>query len=118
MKTLYLAFSRIDSCQLSVFVMVHVMILYLLGMQKKHICLTPVFHQLCRYYTHNNDYLEICRCYKSIYDIPSVKENPEQWTPVKLLYISSLPLYHTTFSDIVLHVGPEENLLVLSSGTT
>ncbi|CAN1345064.1 26S proteasome non-ATPase regulatory subunit 12 homolog A [Linum perenne] len=35
-----------------------------------------------RYYSHNNDYLEICRCYKSIYDIPSVKEDPAQWTPV------------------------------------
>ena len=52
-----------------------------------------MFHQLCRYYTHNNDYLEICRCYKAIYDIPSVKENPALWTPVKLLFISSLPLY-------------------------
>lgn len=45
---------------------------------------------LCRYYTHDNDYLEICRCYKAIYDIPSVKENPVQWIPVKLFYILSL----------------------------
>ena len=48
--------------------------------------------QLCRYYSHNNDYLEICRCYKSIYEIPSVKEDPAQWIPVKhLLFGCSMP---------------------------
>ena len=40
-----------------------------------------------RYYSHNNDYLEICRCYKSIYEIPSVKENPAKWTPVSFLLV-------------------------------
>lgn len=40
------------------------------------------YELLIRYYTHSNDYLEICRCYKAIYEIPSVKENPTQWIPV------------------------------------
>ncbi|CAN1842359.1 26S proteasome non-ATPase regulatory subunit 12 homolog A [Linum perenne] len=45
--------------------------------------LKRIYYELMiRYYSHNNDYLEICRCYKSIYDIPSVKEDPAQWTPV------------------------------------
>ncbi|KAL5555807.1 hypothetical protein UlMin_038043 [Ulmus minor] len=45
--------------------------------------LKRIYYELMiRYYSHNNDYLEISRCYKSIYDIPSVKENPEQWMPV------------------------------------
>ncbi|KAL6552212.1 26S proteasome non-ATPase regulatory subunit 12 A [Orobanche gracilis] len=45
--------------------------------------LKHIYYQLMiRYYMHNNDYLEICRCYKSIYEIPSVKEVPAQWTPV------------------------------------
>ncbi|GKU95167.1 hypothetical protein SLEP1_g8563 [Rubroshorea leprosula] len=35
-----------------------------------------------RYYSDSNDYLEICRCYKAIYEIPSVKENSVQWIPV------------------------------------
>ncbi|XP_056162431.1 disease resistance protein RUN1-like [Syzygium oleosum] len=35
-----------------------------------------------RYDSHNNDYLEICRYYKAIYEIPSVKGNPKQWIPV------------------------------------
>ncbi|KAI7724997.1 hypothetical protein M8C21_015259 [Ambrosia artemisiifolia] len=37
---------------------------------------------LPRYYSHSNDYLEICRCYKSIYEIPSVKGDPAKWIPV------------------------------------
>ncbi|XP_010520139.1 PREDICTED: 26S proteasome non-ATPase regulatory subunit 12 homolog A [Tarenaya hassleriana] len=45
--------------------------------------LKRIYYELMiRYYSHDNEYLEICRCYKSIYDIPSVKENPEQWIPV------------------------------------
>lgn len=34
------------------------------------------------YYSHNNDYLEICRCYKAIYEIPAIKEDPTKWIPV------------------------------------
>ncbi|XP_042021394.1 26S proteasome non-ATPase regulatory subunit 12 homolog A-like [Salvia splendens] len=45
--------------------------------------LKRIYYQLMiRYYSHNSDYLEICRCYKSIYEIPSVKEDPAQWIPV------------------------------------
>ncbi|KAL6636504.1 hypothetical protein ACP70R_024076 [Stipagrostis hirtigluma subsp. patula] len=45
--------------------------------------LKRIYYELMiRYYTHNNDYLEICRCYKAIYDIPSVKEDPAKWIPV------------------------------------
>ncbi|GLT75185.1 hypothetical protein SLA2020_469270 [Shorea laevis] len=45
--------------------------------------LKRIYYELMiRYYSHSNDYLEICRCYKAIYEIPSVKENPAQWTPV------------------------------------
>ncbi|KAG6392781.1 hypothetical protein SASPL_147007 [Salvia splendens] len=45
--------------------------------------LKRIYYQLMiRYYSHNNDYLEISRCYKSIYKIPSVKEDSAQWIPV------------------------------------
>ncbi|THU45401.1 hypothetical protein C4D60_Mb02t17550 [Musa balbisiana] len=48
--------------------------------------LKRIYYELMiRYHSHNNDYLEICRSYKSIYDIPSVKEDPAQWIPVKVL---------------------------------
>ncbi|KAK9110529.1 hypothetical protein Sjap_018589 [Stephania japonica] len=45
--------------------------------------LKRIYYELMiRYHLHNNDYLEICRCYKAIYVIPSVKEDPAQWIPV------------------------------------
>ncbi|KAL7089862.1 hypothetical protein ACP275_12G003600 [Erythranthe tilingii] len=45
--------------------------------------LKRIYYQLMiRYYSHSNDYLEICRCYKSIYEIPSIKEDPAEWIPV------------------------------------
>uniref|UniRef100_A0A5B7AMQ8 PCI domain-containing protein n=1 Tax=Davidia involucrata TaxID=16924 RepID=A0A5B7AMQ8_DAVIN len=45
--------------------------------------LKRIYYELMiRYYSHSNEYLEICRSYKAIYEIPSVKENPAQWIPV------------------------------------
>jgi hypothetical protein len=81
-----------------------------------------------RYYSHNNDYLEICRCYKAIYEIPSVKENPAEFIPVSFL-LSSFICYlwycfdsiakryydMTYFQILSLHADPEENILVLGS---
>ncbi|KAA3468504.1 26S proteasome non-ATPase regulatory subunit 12-like protein A-like [Gossypium australe] len=45
--------------------------------------LKRIYYELMiRYHFHNNDYLEICRCYKAIYEIPSIREDPSQWIPV------------------------------------
>ncbi|GMI94208.1 MARIPOSA, EMBRYO DEFECTIVE 2107, REGULATORY PARTICLE NON-ATPASE SUBUNIT 5A [Hibiscus trionum] len=45
--------------------------------------LKRIYYELMiRYYFHNNDYLEICRCYKAIYEIPSMREDPSQWISV------------------------------------
>jgi 26S proteasome regulatory subunit N5 len=45
--------------------------------------LKRIYYELMiRYYSHNNDYLEICRCYKAIYDIPAIKEDPAKWIPI------------------------------------
>ncbi|KAG0455024.1 hypothetical protein HPP92_023919 [Vanilla planifolia] len=40
------------------------------------------YELMIRYHSHNNDYLEISRCYKAIYEIGSVQENQSQWIPV------------------------------------
>lgn len=71
----------------------------------------------CRYHSHHNDYLEICRCYKAIYDIPSVKENTTQWIPVKPFSLLDKYRYLLHLSNFTT-VGPEENLLVPGSITT
>ncbi|KAL0344345.1 UNVERIFIED_CONTAM: 26S proteasome non-ATPase regulatory subunitA [Sesamum angustifolium] len=44
--------------------------------------LKKIYYQLMISIRSSNNYLEICRCYKSIYEIPSVKEDPAQWIPV------------------------------------
>ncbi|XP_043716669.1 26S proteasome non-ATPase regulatory subunit 12 homolog A-like [Telopea speciosissima] len=45
--------------------------------------LKRIYYELMiRYHSHTNEYLEICRSYKAIYEIPSVRENPVQWIPV------------------------------------
>ncbi|CAM8919449.1 unnamed protein product [Rhodiola kirilowii] len=36
-----------------------------------------LLRMMIRYYSHSDEYLEICRCYKSIYDIPSVKKTQQ-----------------------------------------
>ncbi|CAI0428418.1 unnamed protein product [Linum tenue] len=78
---------------------------------------TFVFSDISRYYSHNNEYLEICRCYKSIYEIPAVKEDPAQWTQVTVRLHLVTPLIlvlilQTVLMDWFYNAGPEENLLV------
>lgn len=36
-----------------------------------------------RYHEHDNNYLEMCRCYRSIYETETVAADPEQWQPVR-----------------------------------
>ncbi|CAK9208786.1 unnamed protein product [Sphagnum troendelagicum] len=40
------------------------------------------YELLIRYYSHSQDYLEICRSYQAIYETATVKEDPSQWIPV------------------------------------
>lgn len=70
------------------------------------IYLITVRFMLCRYYSHNNDYLEICRCYKAIYEIPSVKEDPAKWIPVNNLVILFMNFFYNVFmySVMTMHV--------------
>ncbi|XP_022133276.1 26S proteasome non-ATPase regulatory subunit 12 homolog B-like [Momordica charantia] len=45
--------------------------------------LKRIYHELMiRYHSHHNEYFEICRSYKAIYEIPSVKDNPAECIPV------------------------------------
>ncbi|XP_047314811.1 26S proteasome non-ATPase regulatory subunit 12 homolog A-like [Impatiens glandulifera] len=45
--------------------------------------LKRIYYELMiRYYSHTDDYLEMSRCYKAIYDIQSVKDDQAQWVPV------------------------------------
>ncbi|KAJ8765452.1 hypothetical protein K2173_014574 [Erythroxylum novogranatense] len=90
--------------------------------------LKRIYYELMiRYYTHNNDYIEIARCYKSIYEIPSVKENPAQWIPVlrKICWYLALSphdpmqssLLNSTLEDKNLSELPNFKLLLKQSVT-
>ncbi|KAL6583208.1 26S proteasome non-ATPase regulatory subunit 12 A [Orobanche minor] len=65
-----------------------------------------------KYYMHSNDYLEICRCYKSIYEIPSVKEVPAQWTPVlrKICWYLALSPHDPMQSSLLNSTLEDKNL--------
>ena len=40
------------------------------------------YELIIRYHQHTDNYLEICRCYKFIYDTPSILADAAKWTPV------------------------------------
>lgn len=63
-----------------------------------------------RYHEHDNNYLEICRCYRSIYETEAVAADPEQWQPVSSAPSAAavchfLPLICGEFLDLELYVS-------------
>ena len=64
------------------------------------------YQLLIRYHSHNNSYIDICRCYKAIYETDSIAEDPEQWKPVSssqkviLLQLSSICIIASTVNII------------------
>ncbi|XVE62179.1 hypothetical protein DITRI_Ditri06bG0097700 [Diplodiscus trichospermus] len=75
--------------------------------------LKRIYYELMiRYYSHNNDYLEICRCYKAIYEIPSIRENPSQWIPVlrKICWYLILAPHNPMQSSLLSSTLEDKNL--------
>ncbi|KAH1051830.1 26S proteasome non-ATPase regulatory subunit 12 A [Glycine max] len=71
--------------------------------------LKRIYYELMiRYYSHKNDYLEICCCYKAIYEIPSVKRkscrvdfNPEE----NMLVFGSITAYSNAVKSYQFYLG-------------
>ncbi|KAH9604917.1 hypothetical protein KSS87_018642 [Heliosperma pusillum] len=75
--------------------------------------LKRIYYELMiRYYRHHNDYLEICRCYKAIYDIPSVKEDSGQWIPIlrKICWYLALAPHDPMQSSLLNSTLEDKNL--------
>jgi len=54
-----------------------------------------VYYRLyIQYYQQEHNYLEVCRCYRAIYDTPSVLKDAQQWQSVRT---SSLRLLFVRF---------------------
>ncbi|KAG7011145.1 26S proteasome non-ATPase regulatory subunit 12-like A [Cucurbita argyrosperma subsp. argyrosperma] len=70
------------------------------------------YELMIRYYSHQKDYLEICRCYKSIYDIPSVKESSAHWIPVlrKICWYLVLSPHDPMQSSLLNSILEDKNL--------
>lgn len=59
-----------------------------------HVCLQGIpsiaelklryYELMITYYQHYHNYLEICRCYKAIYESEGAQDDPAVWTPVSL----------------------------------
>ncbi len=47
------------------------------------------YQLLIRYHSHNNSYIDMCRCYKAIYETDSIADDPEKWKPVSLYFAAS-----------------------------
>uniref|UniRef100_A0A2K1R4P0 PSMD12/CSN4-like N-terminal domain-containing protein n=1 Tax=Populus trichocarpa TaxID=3694 RepID=A0A2K1R4P0_POPTR len=80
--------------------------------------LKRIYYELMiRYYSHDNDYLEICRCYKAIYEIPPVKENPAQWIPVlrKICWYLVLAPHDPMQSSLLNSTLEDKNLSEISN---
>ncbi|CAO2826131.1 unnamed protein product [Amaranthus hypochondriacus] len=75
--------------------------------------LKRIYYELMiRYYKHHNDYLEICRCYKSIYEIPSIREDPGQWIPIlrKICWYLALAPHDPMQSSLLNSTLEDKNL--------
>ncbi|XP_057523507.1 26S proteasome non-ATPase regulatory subunit 12 homolog A-like [Amaranthus tricolor] len=75
--------------------------------------LTRIYYELMiRYYKHHNDYLEICRCYKAIYEIPSIREDPGQWIPIlrKICWYLALAPHDPMQSSLLNSTLEDKNL--------
>jgi len=46
------------------------------------------YHLMIRYYSYYNNYLEMTRCYRAVYEEEGVQADPARWTPVRV------PLHH------------------------
>eukprot|EP00271_Cylindrocystis_brebissonii_P017682 TRINITY_DN468_c0_g1_i1.p1 TRINITY_DN468_c0_g1~~TRINITY_DN468_c0_g1_i1.p1 ORF type:complete len:475 (+),score=126.24 TRINITY_DN468_c0_g1_i1:309-1733(+) len=70
------------------------------------------YELMIRYYNHSRDYLEIARCYQSIYDSPAVTASPEEWMPVlrKICwYLLLAP--HGSMQSSLLHATSQDKRL-------
>ncbi|XP_074271817.1 26S proteasome non-ATPase regulatory subunit 12 homolog A-like [Silene latifolia] len=75
--------------------------------------LKRIYNELMiRYYRHHNEYLEVCRCYKAIYGIPSVKEDPGQWIPIlrKICWYLALAPHDPMQSSLLNSTLEDKNL--------
>lgn len=71
------------------------------------------FYQLMiRFYAHDDNYLEICKCYQNIYDTATVKEDKTKWVAAlqKIVIYVLLAPHDNTQSDLLHRINEDKNL--------
>ena len=68
---------------------------------------------MIRFYSHSNEYLEICRCYQNIMECEGVKEESAAWSPVlqKVVWFVALAPYDP-MQQSLLHAIAKDTKLV------
>lgn len=59
------------------------------------------YRLLIRFHAHNNEYLEVCRCYKAIYEDTQIASDPSAWQPIlrKICWCANLNTKPYTLSS-------------------
>lgn len=84
------------------------------GVPELHELKLTYYELMIRYYAQSNNYLEICRCYRAIYEADSVKDDQEKWEPILkriCWYLVLSPSYSTaagTSSDRTSLMAPTQ----------
>jgi len=71
------------------------------------------YTQMVRYYAHDSKYLDICRCFHSMYETPKVKTTEAEWKhylQLTVIYICLAPYDHEQ-SDLMNRINEDKNLL-------
>lgn len=67
---------------------------------------------MIRYYSHDSNHIEICKCYQNIYETPTVKENKAEWVAAlqKMVIYVLLAGHDNTQSDLLHRIYEDKNL--------
>lgn len=75
------------------------------------------YELMVRFYSFETRYLDIAKCYESVYDTPKVKEDEKLWTPIlkKLVVYLALSPYTHEQVDMLNRANLEKNLTQLTT---
>lgn len=70
------------------------------------------YELMIRYYSHDSNYIEICKCYQSMYDTPKVQENEAEWKKYLALttIFACLSPFDNEQSDLINRINEDKKL--------
>jgi len=71
------------------------------------------YELMIRYYSHNNDYFNICKSYRAMYDTKCIQDNPEKWKQLLryiVVYVVLAP-HNNEQSDLIHRTNEDQQLI-------